>query len=271
MIERAPYIPTEFQLNMARRATPLKAAEMMEPTTRHPLDTFGLLHLYRQRWLLSAVRIHGNAERQLAERSQNLQVAGTHLDAQRNTIVTVYRNDRVQNALRETQGLTKPFDYQTAMGLDEVRYTTTLAALTGNPQLLDNAIFQMYRIIDSASDQTARKLARFEQQRLIYQREPTREYFRRVTQLYDKVVTTLSDEKRFPEIVTLCARYSVNAIEQSERMHGISVAKNYGEQTKIGMAFRREIKKREIQEQWAKQPPKLRGEYNSLILPPIER
>lgn len=133
------------------------------------------------------------------------------LRRQKHAIMTVYRNEQVQEAHVTTDTRGNPYDFRTEMARDEIAYTTTLAALSGNTALLDDAIVRMNDIIAAAVEPTAKTLARFEQQRLIYQREPTDESFAVLTSRFTDAVNASYLAGKWERVATIGARYAADA------------------------------------------------------------
>ena len=149
-----------------------------------------------------------------AKASEQPDVAGYHLGEARKVIVKEYsrgRPDRIATGLDE-------FVHDTPNDLlaDEAKYLLTLAALTGNSEILDAAQNRMNTVIETTKDNALRAATVFDMQRLRYKDGENSVKYEKVKAAFSDIATDTYQHDR-PELVAVAAsRYLLTAQDRED-------------------------------------------------------
>ena len=252
------------------------AAQETRPAIEFPFEKFPDLSKEDQTRLLMAARIHVVSTLSEAKKSFTGPSAATRLETVRDSIVTVYRNPVVQEAVPgftlDTHG--NPYEFGIEMGRDEVSYDLTLAALTGNSHLLEDAVTKLDSLIERAGEPTAKTLTQFERDRLVYQSEPTEESFAVLRKSYRSATNASEKIGSWERVATIASRYAIDAKRAGnaeEAAHGYETFLKAvkGDKSTVTIFEREEGKAtRELlrDEHWKKTTPP-DADYSTLQLP----
>ncbi len=223
-----------------------------------------------------AARIYVVANNSRANRSREAPAVAHYLGETRRGIATVYRNPNVQEAAKTIKKDTggNRYEFGTEMAGDEAAYIMTLAALTGNTNLLNAAIERMSLIIDKAEEPTAKTLAQFRRNRLAYRVDRTKEMFVALGQSYREATKASEAIDRWERVATIASRYaidSISGVHPVEALKGtVTYLKAVVKDRSAITIFPREVAKAVTEsirhKNWRKTTP-LEANYSDLQLP----
>lgn len=193
-----------------------EAIRSVEAGVDFPIAQFPSLSQDEQTKHMMASRIWVVARISEANRSwKGIDVANT-LSQTREKIINIYQNPNVQRASTVIQKDTKgnPYEFNTEMARDEVSYTLTLAALTGNIELLSAAVEKMDSIISRAQEPTARTVALFQKDRINHRSNPSKDSFASLKNSYHQAIQASLAIGRFERVSTVAAWYSIEAAKR---------------------------------------------------------
>ena len=225
MIER-PKILSKAQIReaeMLRASGDYRRARNMMGVIRDLYFPTGRTDVDDQSNYLAASRILVSSSLSDVRAQKTAQGVVKQLHVARQDIIDIYDNPHAQTAAsRVKTGIDgAPCDYPTEMRRDRIAYTLTLAALTGNPELLARAITEMDAAIAEVEEPTAKTLLRFEKQRLAYQAEPTGTTRAALTISFNDATQAALQVDNKKRAATIAARYIVD-IEDGKKPEDVS-------------------------------------------------
>lgn len=227
-------IPSEEKIFEAERKRTqgrvIEAAHDMRPAVEYCFGSeFTTLPLDAKKRKLMGSRIYVVSEISGAKRSWKAKDVASHLWSARDAITDVYRDPNVRKELPQIKEDTKgnPYEFSTEFVRDEVSYTLTLAALTGNTQLVDEAIGRLNEIVDKAEEQTASTLSIFERERLMHQEGESSFDTVIFQESFNRAVEAASDAHRWERVATIASWYMIDMVQArhpSEAFRGLKTA-----------------------------------------------
>lgn len=152
----------------------------------------------------------------LARYSMDAPAAAHHLGEAKKGIDSVYKNPYVQSALVDIKDDMKgnPAELQNDFALDEVAYTITLSALTGNTSLFKDTVRLLNHIEEYTQKAIEIPLVKFRKDHLIYRSEKTDDNFKRLSNSYRRAIRNSKALSRWATTATIASRYAAEAIRR---------------------------------------------------------
>lgn len=195
-----------------------KALNTLSSAILYPVSEFSQLDEYNQKLYLESQRIIEKAQQGRAQRAWHADVSASRLRDARDTIVYKYRDEQVKLAAERYTTNTEHsnYDFDTEMGRDEVDYDLTLAALTGNTELLNSAIQKLDTLKNQTTEPTAKTLIEFSHARLVHQQAATPETFEQLKTAYEASTTASAAAQNWERSATVAARFAVDAVKEGK-------------------------------------------------------
>jgi predicted DNA-binding helix-hairpin-helix protein len=102
------------------------------------------------------------------------------------------------------------------MARDKVAYMLIYAALTGNTEVIRQAMELMDKIIKNAKEPTMRSLVMFDKQRIKNQQELTYESFSSLTRAFQEATNTALDARNDGRAAVVSAQYIIDAEQRGD-------------------------------------------------------
>jgi|GEM_PF-6235873 len=212
-------LPTPHMIRQSVIATKAgeydKAAGFVRQIADCPVDNFPRWKTFIQQQTMQAASAYVRAEVGGAEVEVNPSMVAVRLRKAQKVIRRIYDNSAVRKAASEvtTDMGMYPYDFVTEMARDRIAYTLTLAHLTGNPEILEQAITLMDGAIESSQDPRVKALISFEREKERVQNDRSGQTFSGLTTAFEEYVSTVGMTAYPEEAARLAAQFSLEAAE----------------------------------------------------------